>query len=163
MQNKEYVMIMIDSLKKKRDLLNTLLTKTKNQADLISGNDYDDVNWNQFDVYVEEKDNAIDKIEVLDDGFEQVFNRIREDLDFNKSLYANEIKEMQSLIKELTDIGISIQTAEEKNRRDVERIMTASKKEIKRAKKNLKVSASYISSMYGNNMTPEPSRIDDKK
>lgn len=163
MQNKEYLMIMVDSLKKKRDLLNTLLIKTKGQTDLISGKDYDDVNWNQFDVLVEEKDNAINRIEVLDDGFEQVFSRIREDLNFNKSLYKDEIKEMQSLIKELTDIGVSIQTAEEKNRRDIERIMTASKKEIKKAKKNLKVSASYISSMYGTNMKPEPSKIDDKK
>ena len=163
MQNKEYVTIMADSLKKKKDLLETLLEKTKAQSELIYGKDYADVNWNQFDVYIEEKDNAINRIVALDDGFEQVYNRMKEEIDANKNLYANEIREMQGLIKTVTDLGVAIQASEERNRREIERIMTASKLEIKQAKKSLKVSTSYFNSMYGTNITPEPSQIDENK
>lgn len=163
MQNKEYVTIMADSLKKKKELLNTLLTKTKAQSELISGKEYADINWKQFEVYIEEKENAINRIVALDDGFEQVYNRTKEEIDANKALYANEIKEMQGLIKDVTDLGVTIQAAEERNRREIERIMTASKLEIKQAKKSLKVSTSYFNSMYGANVTPEPSQIDENK
>ena len=163
MQNKEYVTIMADSLSKKKELLETLLQKTKAQAELVTGKEHSDVNWRQFDVYMEEKDNAINRIELLDDGFEQVYSRMKEEIDVNKALYVEEIKKMQGLIKELTDLGVSISALEEKNRKEIERIMTASKLEIKQTKKSLKVSTSYFNSMYGTHMTPEPSQIDENK
>lgn len=163
MQNKEYVTIMADSLSKKKELLETLLQKTKAQAELVTGKAHSDVNWKQFDVYMEEKDNAINRIELLDDGFEQVYERMKEEIDVNKALYADEIKKMQGLIKELTDLGVSISALEERNRKEIERIMTSSKLEIKQAKKSLKVSTSYFNSMYGTNLTPEPSHIDENK
>lgn len=163
MQNREYVTIMIDSLNKKKELLEILLNKTKAQAELVNGKDYSEVNWKQFDVFIEEKDNAINRIETLDDGFEQLYDRMKSEIDTNKDQYKNEIKTMQALIKELTDLGVSIQTTEERNRREIERIMTSSKLEIKQAKKSLKVSTSYFNSMYGANITPEPRQIDENK
>lgn len=163
MQNKEYVTIMADSLSKKKEYLEVLLTKTKAQSELISGNNYDDINWKQFDVLIEEKENAINRIETLDDGFEQVYARMKEEIDVNRNLYVEEIKKMQALIKDLTNLSVAIQTAEERNRREIERIMTSSKLEIKQAKKSIKVSSSYINSMYGQRLNPEPSRIDENK
>lgn len=164
MQNKEYVNIMADSLSKKRELLETLLKKTQIQAELISGKEYEDINWDHFNVLIGEKDLAINNIEVLDDGFEQVFNRMKTEIDANKSLYVSEIKSMQENIKAITDLGVAIQAAEDRNRREIERIMTKSKKEIKNAKKSLKVSTSYFNSMYKNGgMAPEPSQIDENK
>lgn len=163
MENRKYAVLMIDSLKNKQKLLETLLNKTKDQEELIKGNDYDDVNWKQFDVIIEEKNNAINRIEALDDGFTQIFDKMKSEMDEHKAEYAKEIKEMQELIKEITELSVAIQTLEERNRKDIERIMFDSKREIKQTKKNLKVSGAYIASMYGGNIPPESSQIDDKK
>lgn len=154
---------MVDSLKSKAELLETILKKTKFQEELIKAKVYDDINWSQFDVLIEEKDQAISRIESLDDGFQQIFDKMKQELDGNKASYASEIKEMQELIKKITDLGISIQTLEERNRQEIERIVMSSKKEIKSAKKKLKVSGAYIASMYGGNTQPESTKIDNKK
>lgn len=163
MENKQYVTVMIDSLKNKNTLLEFLLSRTKSQEELIKGKKYDEINWKQFDVIIEEKDNAISRVESLDDGFQQLFDKMKEEIDQNRSLYASQIREMQDMIRSLTDLGMSIQALEERNRQEIERIMMSSKKEIKGAKKKLKVSGAYIASMYGGNIPPESTQIDHKK
>lgn len=154
---------MVDSLKSKVDVLETILKKTRFQEELIKSKTYDDINWSQFDVLIEEKDQAISRIETLDDGFQQIFDKMKDEIDANRSLYASDIKDMQELIKKVTDLGVSIQALEERNRQEIERIVMSSKKEIKSAKKKLKVSGAYIASMYGGNSQPESTKIDNKK
>lgn len=163
MHGKQYVAMMAESLQKKRDLLTTLLNKTKDQEKVLSVTEYDEVNWQQFEVLIEEKDIAIDKIDDLDDGFEQLFAHVREEIDADKESYKDEIKAMQALIKEVTDLGVSIGVLEERNRKRIDKLMTDSKLQIKKAKKSIKVSSDYIKSMYGTNAAGESLGFDDKK
>lgn len=79
-----------------------------------------------------------------------------------KSGYKDEIHKLQALIGTLTDTGVKIGAAEERNRKDVDRIMTAVKAGIGKARKNMKASSGYIASMYGNQAAFDPTKIDSK-
>ena len=159
----KYLNIMIESLEKKERLMNLLLEKTELQGELINGKEYDDVEWPQFNIYMNEKESAIQKIDELDEGFDQVYKRVQKDLDEDASRYKDQIKKLQVLITSLTDIGVKIGAKENRNKTDIDRIMTAAKANIKSAKKNIKVSNDYIKSMYGNASVAGANMFDSKK
>ena len=46
----KYLNIMIESLNKKLVMYGQLLTKTKSQSECISGKEFEDANWSQFEV-----------------------------------------------------------------------------------------------------------------
>ena len=159
----KYLNIMIESLEKKEKLMTLLLEKTEAQGELIAGKEYDDVNWAQFTVYMNEKESAINKIDELDEGFDQVYKRVQPDLDEDAKRYKDQIKKLQVLITSLTDVGVKISAKENRNKTDIDRIMTAAKANIRSAKKNIKVSNDYIKSMYGNANVAGMNMFDSKK
>lgn len=159
----KYLNIMIESLEKKERLMTLLLEKTELQGELINGKDYDDIDWAQFNIYMNEKESAIQKIDELDEGFDQVYKRVQKDLDEDASRYKDQIKKLQVLITSLTDTGVKIGAKENRNKTDIDRIMTAAKANIRSAKKNIKVSNDYIKSMYGNVNVAGMNMFDSKK
>lgn len=166
MGNKEtinYLAMMIDSLDKKERLLLSLVNKTELQGNCLNGLDYEGVNWAQFEILMIEKEAIIGTIEELDDGFDKLYSRVKKELDANKENYVSEIGTMKACIEKLTEIGVKISTSEEKNRREIERIMTAAKVGIGKARKNIKASSGYITSMYRAGAGLESTNIDSKK
>ncbi|MDO4189218.1 MAG: hypothetical protein Q4D29_09535 [Lachnospiraceae bacterium] len=166
MQNSEtvkYLNIMVETLEKKQGMLDMLLEKTVRQNECIAGKDQDSANWSQFEVLMIEKDSAIEKIDEIDSAFDSMFKRIRTELDNNKDEYTDQIKALQNCIIKLTDTGVKISSIEERNRSEIERIMTAAKAGIGKARKNLKATSGYIASMYGNSAATDSSQIDSKK
>lgn len=159
----KYLNIMIDSLNKKKGLFETLLAKTEAQNDCITGKDHEQANWAQFEVLMIEKESTIKIIDELDAGFEQVFERVKPELDSNKDEYAKEIKDLQESISILTDLGVKIAAQEERNRQEIDRIMTAAKAGIGKARKNMKATSGYITSMYGAGNSLDATKIDSKK
>lgn len=166
MQNQEtvkYLNILIENLEKKQSIFDILLEKTVSQNECVAGKDQDSANWSQFEVLMIEKDSAIEKVDEIDSAFESIFARIKPELDSNKDEYADLIKKLQASITKLTDTGVKISSVEERNRAEVERIMTAAKAGIGKARKNLKATSGYIASMYGSAMGADPTKIDSKK
>lgn len=166
MQNQEivkYLNILIENLGKKQTIFNSLLEKTVRQNECISGKDQDSANWSQFEVLMIEKDSAIEKIDEIDTAFESIFARVKPELDNNKEDYVDLIRKLQECITKLTDTGVKISSVEERNRTEIERIMTAAKAGIGKARKNLKATSGYIASMYGNAMGVDPTSVDSKK
>ena len=158
----KYLNIMIDSLCKKRGLFETLLLKTESQDECIAGKNHEQANWAQFEVLMIEKESTIKAVDELDSGFEQVFERVKPELDRNKDEYREEIKTLQENISALTDLGVKIAAREERNSQEVDRIMTAAKAGIGKARKNMKATSGYITSMYGAVNTSDATRIDSK-
>lgn len=158
----KYLNIMIESLQKKQGMYESLLQKTNQQSECIDGKDYESANWSQFEVLIIEKDSIIGKVDELDIGFDKVYDRVKKELDSNKDAYKDQIKELQKLITVLTDLGVRISTSEERNRQDIDRIMTAAKAGIGKARRNMKVTSGYIASMYGGGISPDSTKIDSK-
>lgn len=142
-----YIQIMIDSLEKKIEILDRLINKTCIQTEILKSAEFDNIDWDRFNMIVTEKEEEINHINEMDKGFQSLFDRVSIQLKSDKSLYANEIKCMQELIKKLEEKSIRIQTDEERNRATIEKILGERKREIKQTRNSKKVAESYYHTM----------------
>lgn len=157
-----YLKIMIDSLVKKSEYLRDIIEKNNLQEKCIQGKDYDEIDWDAFNLLVTEKEILIDRINTMDEGFQSLYDRIKEQITDNKDKYKDEIATIQNLIRTVTDQSVEITTGEERNRRQIEKIMGARKKVIRGKRNSLKVAQSYYQSMRGH-ATEDLSMMDKKK
>ncbi len=101
-------------------------------------------------------------LEKLDDGFEAVYDRTREELIANKAAYRGEIARMQKLIGEITDKVVRINAARMRNKLRADQQFKKSREQIGRASSKMKVSKNYYNSM--NNLHyVSPQFYDSKK
>jgi len=163
LETKKYLSIMIESLEKKERILDRILEKNDAQKMCIKDKLYSQIDWDAFNLIIAEKDTCIEQINVIDDGFENLYNKIREDVINNNSLYKEEVRRMQSLITSITDKSVSIQAGEERNRQLIENIIKNSRAEIKKSKVNLKVASGYYKTMSNMHIAPEATKVDKKK
>ncbi|MCR5300886.1 MAG: hypothetical protein K6E49_00435 [Lachnospiraceae bacterium] len=143
----DYIQIMIESLTKKSELLDKLIRKNEEQNECVSGKTYEEVDWDSFNLIVEQKQASIDRIVKMDEGFQSLYDRVREQLNDDRDKYADKIREIQRLIIRITDQGAKITTGEERNKKIIEKIFGTRKKEIKRTRNSLKVASSYAQTM----------------
>lgn len=158
----DYVQIMIESLTKKSELLDTLIRKNEAQNKCISGKEYEDIDWDAFNLLVAEKEIAIERINKMDEGFQSLYDRVKEQLNADKDKYSDKIKEIQRLIGIITEQGVTIRTGEERNRQIIEKVLGNRKKVIKKMRSSLRVASSYAQTMSPN-FGSELSSMDDKK
>ena len=145
----DYIQIMIESLTKKSELLDRIIRKNEAQHDCVAGKEYEEVDWDAFNLIVAEKQTAIDRIVKMDEGFQSLYDRVKEQLNEGKDKYADKIKEIQRLITKVTEQGVKITTGEERNRKIIEKVFGKRKDEIKRTRNSMKVANSYAQTMSG--------------
>ena len=155
----EYVQIMIDSLKKKVDILNQITTLNQEQKVLIQA---DMLDLEAFDVTVDKKSKCIDTLTNLDSGFQKLYDRVKEALEGKKDTYKSQIKEMQDLIAQIMQLSMSIQAEEERNKDTIKAHFTKLKKEVYQIKNSQKVAQNYYNSMNKLNFV-DPQFLDKKK
>ena len=133
-QTEQYVNMMLDSLKKKDELLELIIGINKEQTDIASESEFD---MDKFAASVETKQKYIDELN----------NNIKEPLINEKTRYTVEIRMMQEYIKLLSEKSILIQVQEEKNRLSIQAHFAKMKKEVKVAKQSMKAASDYYKSM----------------
>ena len=101
--------ILIESLEKKVRLLDFLLADSKKQEELAKLSDF---NAEQFDLLVDHKDELLGQMDELDQGFDVLFSRIKDDLLMHQMDYSEEIKKLQELIKTTVDYGAQVSATE---------------------------------------------------
>ena len=74
----------------------------------------------ELDANMSLKDGLIQKLLKLDEGFEMLYERIREQLLGNKDAYKSQIKSLQQLISQVTEKSVSIQAQEARNKKLIE-------------------------------------------
>lgn len=158
-ENSKYIKILIDSLNKKSGILDLIIQKNKEQKEIISGETLDD---ELFQKNIEEKSACIQELTDLDSGFETVYDRVKEELQVNKSSYAKEILEMKELISKITQKSAQIQRDEILNRGRIEMHFSKIKRKIKQAKTGKKVAYDYYKNMNKVSYV-EPQFLDKKK
>lgn len=139
-----YVDIMIQSLKKKIKVLEEIKRVNVVQKELLE-NDRADVD--DFDVTVEAKSKLIEQMEQLDSGFDKLFERVREELQANKPAYTNQIKEMQTCIRKITDLSMEIQSQEAKNKDLMTQKFVSVRQKAKVVRTNSKAASQYYKNM----------------
>ncbi|TCK93395.1 FlgN protein [Natranaerovirga hydrolytica] len=153
-----YIDMLIESLKQKKDVLIQIKEQNQRQSEITKKEVF---KLEEFDNTIKAKDKLIKKISVLDDGFNTIYERIRVELLGNKLKYKNKIEELKKLVSEVAELGISIQVQEEKNRQSITQSFKDKKKEIKKFKNSKASATTYYKNM--NNVSKEQSFFLDKK
>ena len=128
MENSNYLMIMVESLSKKINILEKLLEYTKEQELLLAE---DEFSMEEFSGLLDKKGELIDVLNTMDQGFEQVYERMEEEIKGRKEEHAHEILLMQQRIKTITDLSIKLQELEYKNKEKIEVQFSKKRNEIK--------------------------------
>lgn len=128
MENSNYLMIMVESLSKKIDILEKLLEYTKEQELLLEKEEF---SMEGFSELLDKKGELIDVLNTMDQGFEQVYERMEEEIKGKKEEHAHEILLMQQRIKTITDLSIKLQELEYKNKEKIEEQFSKKRNEIK--------------------------------
>ena len=139
-----YITALTESLEKKVDVLTQIKRKNEEQSSIIESPDF---SFDKFDINTEEKGVLIYKLEKLDDGFEMVYEKVREELAGNKEAYRDEIKRMQDLITKITELSTCIQAQEQRNKTAVESVFKSERDRIKATRSGAKALKSYSDSM----------------
>ena len=154
-----YLSVLEDSLKKKLQILDELTACTAQQQELVQAEELD---YEAFDGLVDQKDVLVQKLEELDQGFEIVYDRIKEQLLDYKEQYAAQIKTLQMLIGELTEKSVKLQAMEQRNKAAVEQQFRRSREKIRKGRLNQQAALNYYKNMNNSNYVP-PQFLDNKK
>lgn len=135
-----YTHILIESLKKKKEALEEILKYTKEQETILAKDNFEE-EW--FEQLIDKKQQYIEVINKLDEGFELTFERVKEELGEHKDMFKNEILTLQSLIREVTELSAGIQTLEKRNKISFENKMRRKRENIKNARLSSQSASRY--------------------
>lgn len=141
---KAYIQLMTDVLEKKAGVLNQLMLLTEQQEILIASDNFDE---DEFLQIVSTKDEMLQNLNKLDDGFEQLYDRVREEIVTEKDKYTTEIKYMQKLIATITDINVKLQASEKRNKSKLELYFSNRRNQIKSSRVNNQSVTNYYKTM----------------
>ena len=159
MEKNPYIPVLIQSLEKKNEILDVIMMLNKRQKEELENPNLDP---DDFDKTVEEKAALIDELNQLDDGFQEVFQKVKEDLEQHKEQYASEIKTMQELIRRLTEKSASIQAQELRNKGMMTQKFASIRKQVREVRTSQKVVNQYYKNMMKTNYI-DPQFTDNKK
>lgn len=138
-----YTHILIESLKKKKEALKEILKYTKEQEKILNQENFEE---ESFESLIDKKQQSIEVINKLDEGFDLTFDHVKTELGEHKKMFKNEILTLQGLIREVTEISTQIQVLESRNKLSFENKMRAKRDNIKMAR----LSSQSVSKYYKN-------------
>ncbi len=155
-----YLNIMIDTLKKKEALLKELKGITINQAAILEKDDFD---ADGFDTTIDEKQRKIDELLKLDEGFMEMYDKVKDSLVNDSKAYAPEIEKAKELIKKQTDLSVEIQAFEEKNRVKLSVHLSKGRQKGKDFRTSSRTAAAYYKNMSNHHQEGDSYFLDSKK
>lgn len=155
----EYLQILIQCLEKKKSVLFQIRKKNEEQRVLLLD---DDLAPEDFERNIDEKGQLIDQLELLDDGFDETYDRVRELVRQHPQQYEKEIKTLQELIREITSDSNSIQAEEQRNYRLAQQKFAAVKQQVREVKASHRVVNQYYQTMNKTNYI-DAQFLDNKK
>ena len=159
MSSKEYVKMLSDSLDKKVELLRQLQGLNQEQKNILEDSESTP---DMLDDNIEKKSDIIERLDKMDDGFQSLYDKVKDDLSSKREEYASEIKHMQEQIALVTDLSTDVQAKEMQNRELARAKFSHIRSQIRETKHGQKAVASYYASMM-NNTGYEDSQFWDQK
>jgi len=150
--------ILAESLEKKQQVLLKIQAYNKQQEQVFTS---DNVDTDEFDAAVEEKGKLIEELTMLDAGFEILYAKLSEQLQNNRQQYALQIRELQQKIVVITELSVSIQAQEKRNKQLIEQYFSKQRVGIREGRKASKAAYDYYKKV--NNATYVPPQFMDSK
>lgn len=151
--------ILVESLEKKSRILDEVIQENETQEILFKQEELD---VEALDASANKMGELAEKLELLDEGFESVYDRIRKELIDNKAAYREEIRRMQELIAGITEKVVSINAARMRNKLQAETQFKKSRQQIGKVSSKMKASQNYYNNMNRLNVV-DPQFYDNKK
>lgn len=158
METENYLQIMINSLKKKKNVLQQIVAYNNEQESIVMASEFD---GDKFQKNMEDKSDCIDELNMLDEGFQSVYDRVKSELQEYKLNHKDDIFILQQLIKEVTSLSATIQAQESRNKLQIERKFRQLRSETKTAKRSVSMANKYYKNM--SRISYEPQFMDKKK
>ena len=137
---KNEINILIESLEKKKEILNEILANSEKQLEIINSEQPD---LEEFDRSVDQKTELVQKMDQNDQGFDRVFNRIKNALIDDQAQYSAEIRTMQGLIREILDLGSEIHNTETRTQDSLGRYLKDNKSRLRKGRRDSKAVFDY--------------------
>ena len=141
--------VLSDSLDVKIEVLEKLLGLTNSQKRIFED---DSPDLEEFDTLFDEKDVLIDKLESLDEGFDELYKRVSDQLKENRMQFADQIRQLQDKISRTTEVSASIQAQEVRNKKMIEESFAKERQGIKQNRVSSKAAYDYYRNMSGMNL-----------
>lgn len=155
-----YVTALQTALQEKRKIMKELLSLTQEQERILREKEMD---ADDFERLLREKAGGLEKIQELDKGFQNLFDKIGVSLKENKQKYKQEIQSMQEDIRAITDCGVQIEMLEKKNKDSFVLFASEKRKEIRNFRMNNKSAESYHRNMANQHQNWQTYFMDKKK
>lgn len=151
--------ILAQSLEKKNRILDQIIEQNNLQEKLLKQDSFD---MDAFGGTVDVQSQLVEELNKLDEGFETLYERVREEIIGNKEKYRREIVRMQELIQQITDKIVTVNAGNMRNQRMVENQFRKEKAAIRQSVSKSKVARGYYNSMNNLNCV-QPQFYDNKK
>lgn len=144
MSENRYLDILIESLQRKIAILTSVQEQNAIQAGVITASDFDDAAFNET---IEKKSKLITELLFIDNGFESVYNRIKDEIQEKRDAYADKIRTLQKLIGQITDLSTQIQASEQRNDMQLKNRFRGERQKLKQSNATVKAVTGYYKSM----------------
>ena len=155
----DYVQLLRESLEKKVSLLERISVRNEQQRQLFGD---DKTSPDDLEANIQAKGMMIDQILALDDGFEQLFGRVEQELSEHREDYKDEIRAMQDLIRKITDLTARVESQEQRNRNLASSFFAGKKSSAKQIRKGAAAATRYYQGMMRDNVI-KPQILDTKE
>ena len=155
----QYLQSLVDGLDIKCKLLDELTEYTNKQQQIVAEPNID---WEEFDRTVDKKAELIEKLDQNDNGFQAVFDRIKDEVKLNKEKYKSYIEKLQSGILRATEKSTALLALEQRTKAKVEQSFSREKSRIQQSRSKSKAVNNYYNNMNRINFI-DPQLMDQKK
>jgi uncharacterized protein YfkK (UPF0435 family) len=159
MTEREYLDILIQSLKKKLRLLNGLSVLNQDQRDILQD---DNADPDAFESNVQDKEDYVRQITALDEGFDEVYAHIRDLMEQDHSAYEDQLEEMRGLIREIMAKDASVRTEEQRNYQLAQQRFSTVRSKVREVRASQKMVNTYYRNMMKQRRY-SPQYMDNKK
>ena len=156
MESRNYLEALIQGLKKKKEVLDKIIEKNLEQKELLMT---EEPGLDEWEVLIQKKAECIEELNHLDTGFQEVYNRVKDELSVNREKYREEILKMQELIADITDRSVQIQAQEIRNKDLAQTQFARMKRKTKTLRQNQRVANAYKQTMKRTNVV-DPQFLD---
>ena len=151
--------ILLQSLEKKNELLDRMIRQNAVQEEILKREEFD---MDAFDAAIDKQSDYVEQLEKLDQGFESVYDRVREELMDNRERYRSEITRMKEQIQQITDKIVTLNAGNMRNKMLAENQFKKKRQEIGAGASKNKAANNYYKNMNNLNYVA-PQFYDNKK
>ena len=138
-----YLKILDESLDKKLALLKEIEDLSRVQSAMIE----EEAAFEDIDANMDDKAAIIDKINKLDEGFQALYDNIKDNLEAQKKEYKDEIETIKTKISEVMSCSTRIQAIEARNKAETELVFSREKKGLQSKRTAMSITNDYYQNM----------------